>query len=207
MNRSSGDKPSATRTDFEQLLLAARQGDAAAIGCLLEQHRERLRGIAQERLPDHLHAKLSASDVVQQTYLDIHQRFPAFKGESRPSFIAWLRTSLLNHLRDEVRRFRSRRRQSQREVPIEFDSDAPQALHDLMTPSRDAAVREEQEQLWQAIQSLSDPHRQVILLRHQQGLSFASIGERLGVTENAARKQWVRAVTTLQSALKRAKER
>lgn len=203
MDDSAARICSAESNEFERLLLAARRGDGSAIGRLLEQHRDQLRGIAQDRLPHRLHAKFSASDIVQQTYLDVHRQFPTFKGRSRPSWIAWLRTSLLNHLRDEVRRFRSRRRQTQREVPIVGDSELPRALFDSLSPSRDAAVREEQQQLWQAIDRLPERYREVILLRHQQNLSFDEIGKRLGRSENAARKLWVRSLTLLQATLKK----
>ena len=58
-------------------------------------------------------------------------------------------------------------------------------------------LSQELERLEQALESLSEPHREVILLRKFEELSFAEIGERLGRTPDACRMLLARALTEL----------
>ncbi|MEI7782488.1 MAG: RNA polymerase factor sigma-70, partial [Planctomycetota bacterium] len=64
----------------EQLLDEARHGSTAAIGRLFESARAYLLFLANKELPHTLRAKLGASDVVQETALDVHRDFPRFTG-------------------------------------------------------------------------------------------------------------------------------
>ena len=64
----------------EQLLDEARHGSTAAIGRLFESARAYLLFLAQKELPPALRAKLGASDVVQETAIDVHRDFPRFAG-------------------------------------------------------------------------------------------------------------------------------
>ena len=58
-------------------------------------------------------------------------------------------------------------------------------------------VDERADDLEAAIDSLSDAHRQIILLRKFEELSFKDIGERLGKSEDACRMLFARAMTAL----------
>ena len=56
---------------------------------------------------------------------------------------------------------------------------------------------EQAERLEAALESLSPSHREIILLRKFEELSFAEIGQRLGKTEDACRMVLARAMTAL----------
>jgi RNA polymerase sigma-70 factor, ECF subfamily len=58
-------------------------------------------------------------------------------------------------------------------------------------------VDERAQNLEAAIDSLSEAHRQVILLRKFEELSFREIGKRLGKSEDACRMLFARAMTAL----------
>ena len=78
----------------EQLIAAARGGDATTLGRLLEVYRNYLRLLARLELDRRLRGKLDASDVVQEAFLDAHRYFPAFRGTAEAKFVAWLREIL-----------------------------------------------------------------------------------------------------------------
>jgi DNA-directed RNA polymerase specialized sigma24 family protein len=62
------DKTPGDLTDPIQRL---RGGDRQALATLFEQHRERLRLMVTLRLDPRLRARLDASDVVQEAFLDV----------------------------------------------------------------------------------------------------------------------------------------
>ena len=61
--------------------------------------------------------------------------------------------------------------------------------------------------LREALERLSEKHRSVILLRHEERLTFSEIGRRLTISEEAARKRWGRAVELLREELEGSHER
>jgi RNA polymerase sigma-70 factor (ECF subfamily) len=69
------------------------------------------------------------------------------------------------------------------------------------SPSGEALSREEWEQLNQAMTKLPELYRQAIELRHAGNLTFQELGQKLGRSEEAARKLWARAVRQLQEEL------
>jgi RNA polymerase sigma-70 factor (ECF subfamily) len=69
------------------------------------------------------------------------------------------------------------------------------------SPSKVAAAREIESRVSRAVASLPDDHREVLLLRHADGLSFPEAAALLGVTPAAARKRFGRALIRLQAAL------
>jgi RNA polymerase sigma-70 factor (ECF subfamily) len=187
--------------DAAQWLPAARAGSAEALGRVLEACRGYLLLVAQRELDPELRAKGGASDLVQETLLDAVRAFPRFRGDSEAEVLAWLRRLLLNNLVSFARRYRDAdKRRLAREVALDAgDSSAagggPAA--DASSPSGRAVAGEEERALHEALGRLPEDYRGVLLLRFQQELSFDEIGRRLGLTPNAARKLWARALRRL----------
>ena len=74
-------------------------------------------------------------------------------------------------------------RVSTRHASIHADDEGTWELADpsAMCPGRQAELSEAQRQFWNALDRLSDPHREIILLRHVQELEYAQIAEILDV--------------------------
>ena len=60
--------------DSNDQIKPLRGGDGQALATLSEQHRQRLRRMVELRLDPRLRARLDASDVVQEAFLDVAQR-------------------------------------------------------------------------------------------------------------------------------------
>jgi RNA polymerase sigma-70 factor (ECF subfamily) len=60
---------------------------------------------------------------------------------------------------------------------------------------------EERQDLFNALARLPDHYRQVILLRHRDGLSYAEIGDIMKRTPEAVRKLWARGIELLQELM------
>jgi RNA polymerase sigma-70 factor (ECF subfamily) len=188
-----------------QWIEAARHGSPDALGQMLEYCRPYLLAVANNQLPPDLQAKAGASDLVQETFVEAHRHFAAFRGRSEEELLSWLRQILLHNLADFRRSYRAaEKRQVQREVSL----DAPREHERLgglvdkgSSPSKRAQTRERDAALERALEQLPESYRQVIQLRSLDRCSFAVIGQRLSCSAGAARKLWTRAVEKLQRIL------
>ncbi len=185
--------------DAAHLLAAARGGSHEALGQVLNACRGYLLLIAEQELDSRLRAKGGASDVVQQTFLDAQRAFDRFAGDSDEELRAWLRQVLRHNLADFTRRYRDTgKRGVKRERSLEpgsssADHEAGLAAPDP-SPSAEAMAHEQAETLRRALDRLPEDYRQVILLRHQEKLSFEEIARRLGRSVLAVRQLWSRAI-------------
>ena len=185
-----------------ELIAQAREGDSSAITRLVDCYRDYLLLVANQELDSELNAKLGASDVVQQSMVDLHQNLDQFRGQSRQEFLAWLRQILRNNMRKSQRHFATRKRSSRREVNIQEQSAVARGLvDDQLTPSSEAIRRERLQAAGHALGTLPADYQTVIELRNFQQLDFETIGQRMQRPSDAARKLWSRAIEALQRAM------
>jgi RNA polymerase sigma-70 factor (ECF subfamily) len=186
-------------SELEQLLSAARDGSREAIGDILGGCRDYLLQIAIEELTSDLSRKLGPSDLVQDTLLEAQRDFGRFRGRTRGEVLAWLRGILLHNLANATRHYlatgmRQVSRESGLSVAIEAGLPAPGSDE----PVTRILALERHEALAAALTRLPPEAQAVVRARNLEGLSFADIGARLGLSGDAARKVWARAVLRLQ---------
>src|SRR5437879_11373163 len=78
-------------SDAAELLDRARAGDQAALDAIFTQHRERLRRMVEIRLDRRLQARVDASDVVQEAYVDVVRRLDEYLDDPKLPLFLWLR--------------------------------------------------------------------------------------------------------------------
>jgi RNA polymerase sigma-70 factor (ECF subfamily) len=194
--------------DPEQLLAVARAGNASALGQVLELYRDYLTLLARLHLSRRLQSKVDASDLVQETFLQAHGHFPRFRGSTEAELIAWLRQILATTLANLVRHYCGTQRRNvrlERELAAELD-ESSQALDRALvakqsSPSQRAARREQAVWLANALARLPADYREVIILRHLEGLKFADVARRMGRTTDSVKKLWTPALAELRSLL------
>lgn len=194
---SLSDPPPGNDAAPTPLVLGKRWPTTVALE--LEKYRHYLLSIALAELPQELHCKVGASDVVQETIVKGYEDISQFSGQSSEQLAGWLRQILLNHLTNLIRSYRADKRDISREQL--FDVQA--ATSPQPCPSESAALQEQAEVFQAALARLNPASRLLLTLRHQDNLSFAEIATRLGKTEMTARRRWARAVQELQAELKR----
>jgi RNA polymerase sigma-70 factor, ECF subfamily len=69
------------------------------------------------------------------------------------------------------------------------------------TPSQHASRREQAVLLADALAQLSEDYREVIILRHLEGLPFADVARRMGRSEDSVQKLWVRSLASLRRSM------
>ncbi|HEX7380146.1 MAG TPA: sigma-70 family RNA polymerase sigma factor [Pirellulales bacterium] len=195
---------SVTETNVEQLLALARGGDCAALGRLLNLYGGYLSLLARLQIGRRLQGKVDAADLVQDTFLEAHRHFGQFRGTTEAELVCWLRQILAGLLANLVRRFCGTKRRDvrlERELAQELDHSSRALDQSLIapqsTPSQQAARREQAVLLADALQRLPDDYREVIILRHLEGLSFAEISRRMGRSVDSVKNLWARALAQL----------
>jgi RNA polymerase sigma-70 factor, ECF subfamily len=193
-------------TSIQALLERARDGDPSAFDLLFERHRERLRRTIAMRIDRRIVARVDASDVLQETCLEAFRRLPKYLDREEMPFFLWLhwiaREKLLTlhrlHLGAEKRTVRY-------EAPLLPLDTSAQFVSGLMgripTPSQELARAELAEKLRMALGQLDRDDRDLILWRHFERLSAREMARLLRISEVAAGKRYIRAVTRLRKLL------
>jgi len=174
--------------------------DMAELGALFEAHWPRLVEIVRRRLDSSLGVRLDAEEVVNTAFFDARRRWAAYKADPKVSPFVWLYRIANDRIIEEWRTATRQRRDIHRNVPW---PDRPSVDLGLRLVADDtnpvqAALREELvDQMRKALALLREPDREVIMLRGYDNLSFAEIGELLGISENTATVRYVRALRRL----------
>jgi RNA polymerase sigma-70 factor (ECF subfamily) len=202
--------PTCESTPVSDLLPRARAGDAAALGALLQRTRPYLGLLARAAVGRRLRAKVDLDDLFQETHLQAVREFPRFQGDSAAAFLAWLRAIFASRLEKLLRRYlgtQARDLSREQELTVAFD-ESSRLLGGLVpaspdpSPSSQVSNEEELLRVTAAMEELPEDHREVLVLRHLEGLSYAEIAERMGrPTDEAARKLWARALEALRRRL------
>lgn len=177
-----------------RLLQQAKSGSPEALNRLYEHCAGRLLALIRLRLGKDLRSRLESRDILQATLLKSLEHLGELKGNDTRSLMAWLARIAEHEIRDCADFHHRQRRDAAREMPI--DDEAP--LPALTRSALSRVILDEQgAQLEEALESLSVSHREIILLRKFEELSFADIGRRLGKSEDACRMLLARAMTAL----------
>src|SRR5437899_32734 len=183
---SGGDSP-----DPEQLLRLARAGSAAALGQLWELYRDYLGLLARLQIGRRLQGKVDTADLVQDTFLEAHRHFAAFRGTVEAELVAWLRQILAGLLANLVRRYCGTQRRDVR-LERELEEHLAQSSRALgqslaapqSTPSQRAVRREQAVLLADALGRLPEDYREVLVLHHLEELTFPEVARRMGRSED-----------------------
>jgi RNA polymerase sigma-70 factor (ECF subfamily) len=194
--------------DPELLLVLAKGGDGVALGQLLERYRNYMALLVRLQVGRRLRRKVDAEDLLQEIGLEVHRKIPMFRGSSEREFLKWVRRMVGSILANQVRHFlgtKCRDLRLERALVEELDHSSRALNRSLVapqsTPSQQAVRREQAVILADALQGLPEDYREVIILRHLEGLSFPDVARRMGRTEDSVKNVWLRALARLRRTL------
>jgi RNA polymerase sigma-70 factor (ECF subfamily) len=197
-----------TAEDPEELLRLARAQDVPARGRLLEMYRNYLTLLARLHIGRRLQGKVDAADLVQETFLKAHRDLARFRGRTEAELAHWLRQILVANLAMLVRRYCGTQRRDVRlecELAVAMDHSSRILDRGLVaadsSPSQRAARREQAVLLANALQQLPEDYREVIILRHMEGLAFPEVARQMGRTLDSVKKLWTRGLVQLRRSL------
>jgi RNA polymerase sigma-70 factor (ECF subfamily) len=86
------------------LFVRARAGEAAAVSRLFRILMPQLRRWARGRLPGWARRRFDTDDLVQEAFVNLHRHLQFLEPRRRDAIAAYLRQSIRNRIRDEMRR-------------------------------------------------------------------------------------------------------
>ena len=184
-------------TGFRQLIDRLRSGDQAAAVEILQEYEPQIRRLVRLRLTSsQLRRTLDSTDICQSVFAAFFAQVDLNRLdlEKPANLLALLATMARNKVIQRHRHEVARRPRG--ESVLRFELNPNEVASPEASPSSDLCLAELFERVNQV---LSDKERQIAAMR-KDGSTWAEIGERLGETKDAVRKQFERA---LQLALKR----
>ena len=178
------------------LLERWRQGDQGAVDQLLRLELPFVRELVVRRLGPRLRRELQETDCVQEAMIDFLRYGARFLVNDRHQLRGLMARIIDNNLRDHGAWWGARRRARDREQPLPSRSSLDLATP-AVRPSTAAANGEAREWVRLALELLEPEDRKLIVRRDWDGVEFAELGAELGMSANATRMRWVRAVGRL----------
>ncbi|MEM6365530.1 MAG: sigma-70 family RNA polymerase sigma factor [Planctomycetota bacterium] len=193
-----------------RLLRLAAHGEQGSWQELMERHRDRLDRMVRLRLDARMQARVDASDVIQDAFVEAWKKLPQFLSEPKMTFFLWLRSITTNKLM-ALHRFHlgTEQRSAGREVSL-FRGAIPASTTAALaanliggfTQPSDAAIRSELKlRLQEALNQLDPIDREILTLRHLEQLTNAESAEVLAITVSSASKRYMRGLRRIRRLL------
>ena len=189
-----------TQPDDLTLVRRCREGDQGAFRALVERYQRKAFAQALGMLKD----KDEAMDVAQEAFVKVYRYLDHFKGDS--SFYTWLYRIVANLCVDRMRRKSS----AQSSDNVEFDEKMDQEelatagilSTRLGTNPQKAALRAElAEKIDEALAKIPEKHREILVLRELEGMSYEDLARVLKVPKGTVMSRLFHARAKMQTLL------
>lgn len=172
-----------------ELVIRARDGDRAAAEAILQRCLPALKRWAHGRLPASARGSLDTGDLVQEAAMHALRRLDTFEPRHVGAMQAYLRASVINRIRDEVRRV------NRQPMPVELSDD--QTSGDA-SPLESAIEAESYDRYREALTRLKPRERELVVARVEVQWSLAEIARQFEMASvDAARMAVTRALKKL----------
>jgi RNA polymerase sigma-70 factor (ECF subfamily) len=195
--------------DTEELLRRSARGDDQAMHLLFARHRGQLARMVSMRMDPRVRGRIDPSDVIQETLTLASQKLSQYMNDRPIPFYPWLRQIAWEKLVQEHNRHlwaakRSVARETNHRLQLS-DASAIGLAERLLGPSASpssAAVRDElRQRVRRALDALTEPDREVLLLRYLEQMPSKEIAAVMGATEAAVNMRQMRALERMRKIL------
>jgi len=164
--------------DSEALIRRCQQGDRLAIEVLVRRYQNYVYRLCYLVM----RSEQDAEDMTQETFIRAFRALPRFEIREGTSFEAWLYRIAINACRSRMRR--------KWYQVLPWPEPAPQLVAEPEEqPDRVLIQGERRDQLLEAIDSLGERHRLVVILRYYAGLSNEEIARALNIPSGTVRSR------------------
>jgi len=176
-----------------ELVLSARNGDRRALEALLERCLPPLKRWAHGRLPARARGGLDTGDLVQEAAMHVLARLDKFEPRHVGAMQAYLRMSVINRIRDEIRKI------GRRPEAVELTTEPPS---DITSPLELVLREEGYERYRGALEKLRTRDREMVVARVEVQWTIQEIAHRFGMASiDAARVAVSRSLKRLSAQL------
>jgi RNA polymerase sigma-70 factor (ECF subfamily) len=182
------------------LVEQAKAGDGEAFRALVVRHQRKVYAVALGIVKD----PDLAWDVAQEAFVRVHRHLPEFKGDS--AFTTWL-FRIASHLAIDA--VRKERRSQKDELDDVRDADVAEGAEGILStalgqdPRENALRRELAGKIQEALETLPVIHREILVLREVEGLSYEELAARLGIQKGTVMSRLFHARKKMQGLLAR----
>ena len=181
----------------EQLMWRVKlQDDAEAFASLMSRWQKPIENLCI-RMTGDMHR---AEDLAQTAFARIFARRADWEPTGKFSTFLW--RVALNLCHDELRKTKRRGECSLEALDDVGDSATDFIASELPAPDQQADTSERAELVRNALLKLATHYREVVVLRHYEGLKFHEIGEVLAIPEGTVKSRMAEALTQLNRLLK-----
>lgn len=190
-------RPPMTTRDRE-LVRRLRERDERAFRELVAEHRDRVYNLTYRMLGN----RAEAEDVAQEVFISVFKTVDSFREEAKLS--TWLYRVTVNHCKNRIKYLARRHDRSQDELDESAGAVAAQGpAGPLPRPDRAVEGAQMEKVLQEAINSLDEDHRAVVILREVEDLSIEEICEITGLPDGTVKSRLHRARLALRKKITR----
>ena len=164
------DAKELTGLDDTQLMIEVQQGSPLAFKALVDRHKKKAYYTALKLVGD----PDDAYDLSQEAFIRVYNARSRYDG-THP-FYAWFYTIIRNLARNYLRK-----RHVRYEYAIQTKQSHNENFQASDSPECIVEADEAKKAIWAAIDKLSYDHREIIILRHFEDMSYEEIAEILGL--------------------------
>jgi RNA polymerase sigma-70 factor (ECF subfamily) len=157
-------------TEEQKIIQLCLEGDSEQYALLVDKYKAMAYNIAYRIVGDADIAK----DMAQESFISAYASLKRFKYGSK--FSSWLYRIVVNKCKDHLRAERDK---------VDVDEISDIAPSKERTPEQTVSSRQTGDVIQQALNSLPDEYRDVIVLKHIEELGYREISDILGVSVNA----------------------
>jgi len=199
--KRSGDSRQVGDDPDPELIKRFLKGDEEAFNRLVLSYQNRVYGLCF-RLTGSLD---EAEDVAQEIFITVYKSLKNFRGDSR--FSTWLYRITVNHCKNRMKYLGRRGYFTSESMDQPLEVEDGELARQIQSEDMDALSQMEQKEVQKLvqdkIQELDGEHREVILLRDMEGLSYEEISEILGLPEGTVKSRIHRARLELKAKLEK----
>ena len=190
----------ASPSEHSRLIREALDGSEDALDDLFRVVSPRVLGAIRMMLGPQRRQRIESQDVLQVTLMKAFQSIEQFEGAGQRSLYGWLAAIARNEIRDQLD-YQGRQKRDVK-LRVSLDGNFRELQARVLTEVSRIQLQERELKLHEAMDALSEIHRDAILLRDFEELSFPEMGQRLERTPDACRMLYVRAMTALVKELR-----
>ncbi len=184
--------------DDKQLVARAQSGDRHAFEALVRKYQRRIFRLAFGMLKN----QEDAMDASQDAFVRVHKHLDRFKGDA--AFYTWLYRITTNLCIDRIRRNRGEQVEYEDGLAREDHTAAELGLRRSAAathPVKSALRHELGEHISRALAQLPEKHRQILLLREIEGLSYEDLSQTLEIKKGTVMSRLFHARKKMQAIL------
>jgi RNA polymerase sigma-70 factor (ECF subfamily) len=176
-----------------QLVGAALKGDTAAYGELVNRHQSAVNNLARTMVRDYQHAE----DLAQETFLKAYSFLADLQEPEK--FGGWALTILRHTALDFLRA----KRDAVSLETLQQDGFEPQDLSEKDPQIAAVESHEDEMRVLEALHTLREDYREIIILKHVERLSYKEIAERVNMTVSGVGEKLSRVRALLKQRLEK----